>query len=136
MGIPRVRAEKASAANFGKGAAAAIDWVFAHGDDPDIDTPLPKATAPPTSGASGGSPAAPPEDLISNVMDMGFSRPQAIKALKSTNNSVERAVDWLFSHPDDAGDDMDVEPSSESAAAKPAPKLDTAPARTLICLLL
>ncbi len=36
---------------------------------------------------------------------MGFTVPQARKALKETDCNVERAVEWLFSHPDDLGDD-------------------------------
>ena len=32
---------------------------------------------------------------------MGFTRQQAVKALKETNNNMERAVDWLFSHSDE-----------------------------------
>lgn len=31
-------------------------------------------------------------------MGMGFTRDQAMKALKATNNNLERAVDWIFSH--------------------------------------
>lgn len=31
-------------------------------------------------------------------MGMGFSREQATKALKATNNNLERAADWIFSH--------------------------------------
>jgi ubiquitin carboxyl-terminal hydrolase 5/13 len=30
---------------------------------------------------------------------------------------VERAVDWLFSHPDDMGDDMDSSSSSSASSA-------------------
>lgn len=29
---------------------------------------------------------------------MGFTIQQATKALKETNNNVERAADWIFSH--------------------------------------
>lgn len=29
---------------------------------------------------------------------MGFTQSQATKALKQTDNDVERAADWLFSH--------------------------------------
>ena len=37
------------------------------------------------------------------LMDMSFTRDQAVKALKMTDNNMERAVDWIFSHPDDLG---------------------------------
>lgn len=32
------------------------------------------------------------------VMSMGFTREQATKALKATNNDLQRAADWIFSH--------------------------------------
>lgn len=32
------------------------------------------------------------------IMGMGFTRDQAMKALKATTNNLERAVDWIFSH--------------------------------------
>lgn len=43
---------------------------------------------------------------------MGFTPAQARKALRETAGSIERAVEWLFSHPDDDG--------SESASATAA----------------
>lgn len=44
---------------------------------------------------------------------MGFSRSQCIKALQNTDNNVERAADWIFSHPDEI--------NSEDAASSPTP---------------
>jgi hypothetical protein len=32
---------------------------------------------------------------------MGFTRAQALKALKATQNNVERATEWIFSHTED-----------------------------------
>jgi ubiquitin carboxyl-terminal hydrolase 5/13 len=34
-------------------------------------------------------------------MGMGFNEQQATKALKATDNNLERAVDWIFSHTDE-----------------------------------
>lgn len=32
------------------------------------------------------------------IVAMGFNPTQATKALKETNNNIERAADWIFSH--------------------------------------
>ena len=57
-------------------------------------------------------------------MAMSFSEAQARKALKNTNNNVERAVDWIFSHPDDLGDE---EPAPAPAAAPSSDLTDGPP---------
>ena len=46
-------------------------------------------------------PFEPNEDSIAMLQSMGFTRLQCIKALRSTDNNVERAADWIFSHPDE-----------------------------------
>src|SRR5690606_23023293 len=97
MGFPRVRCEKALHATGNSDANAAMEWLFAHMDDPDIDTPVNLSGA-----ESGGAYTADPEKLA--MLDaMGFSGPRATKALKETNGDVERAIEWLFNHPDDDG---------------------------------
>lgn len=45
------------------------------------------------------------------LVDMGFTSAQAKKALRETGGDPERAVEWLFSHPDDTGLD-DITPAS------------------------
>ncbi|KAL1839985.1 hypothetical protein VTJ49DRAFT_948 [Mycothermus thermophilus] len=97
MGFPRVRCEKALHATGNSDANAAMEWLFGHMDDPDIDTPVNL-----TVSAGGGAYTADPEKLA--MLDaMGFSGPRATKALKETNGNVERAIEWLFNHPDDEG---------------------------------
>jgi len=109
MGFPRVRCEKALHATGNTNADAAMEWLFAHMDDPDIDVPLDLGTAQHTDQAD-------PEKLA--MLDsMGLGGPRAMKALKETNGDVERAIEWLFSHPDDEGDSGDAEEA--------APKSDT-----------
>ena len=40
--------------------------------------------------------------LLSNLLDMGFSREQSLRALKATGGkSVDQAIDWCFSHPEE-----------------------------------
>ncbi|KAI0506028.1 ubiquitin carboxyl-terminal hydrolase 14 [Xylaria bambusicola] len=98
MGFPRNRSEKALYATGNSDANSAMEWLFSHMEDPDIDDPLVL-----TSTGSGGGDGADPEK-IEMLGAMGFNAPQARKALKETNGDVERAVEWLFSHPDDQGD--------------------------------
>jgi len=50
---------------------------------------------------------------------MGFTNAQARKALIETSNNVERAVEWLFSHPDDSGD-VEMAPANADTAALPS----------------
>ena len=50
------------------------------------------------------------------LTDMAFTRDQAIKALKETDNNVERAVDWIFNHPNDMGGDVEEEAGTSKFA--------------------
>ncbi|KAH7313863.1 hypothetical protein B0I35DRAFT_480509 [Stachybotrys elegans] len=112
MGFPRNRCERALHATGNSDANAAMEWLFGHMEDPDIDAPLD------LGGQSGGGSTADPEK-IEMLGAMGFGAPQAKKALKETGGDVERAVEWLFSHPDDQGT-FDDEPAAESKPKEPA----------------
>ena len=102
MGMPEIRAQRAALATQNAGAEIAMNWLFEHMDDPDIDKPLPPApgASKPGGGGGGSSKPAPSEEAISSLIDMGFNRDQAITGLKNTDLNLERAIDWLFSHPD------------------------------------
>lgn len=109
MGFPRVRCEKALHATGNADAEAASNWLFSHMEDPDIDTPVDLGGS---SGSKSSGSAIDPE-AIENLGNMGFSAPQARQALKETNGDIERAVDWLFSHPDAQGDFDEGGPTSD-----------------------
>ena len=49
------------------------------------------------------------------LMDMAFTRDQAVKALKMTDNNMERAVDWIFNHPNDLGTDPEDEAEASTS---------------------
>lgn len=114
MGFPRNRAEKALHATGNSDANAAMEWLFAHLDDADIDAPL-------DLGSGSGADTADPEK-VEMLGAMGFLAPQAKKALKETGGDVERAVEWLFSHPDDQGiiEDDNAGQSGEAPQKEPA----------------
>ncbi|PSS17338.1 E3 ubiquitin-protein like [Actinidia chinensis var. chinensis] len=62
--------------------------------------------------SSGGSlTAGPPpnESTIAMIVEMGFSRSRAEEALRHVgSNSVELAMEWLFSHPEEAHEDDEL----------------------------
>lgn len=122
MGFPRVRCEKALHATGNTDADTAMNWLFAHMEDADIDDPL-QITAP----SSGGGGVVHAES-VEMMAAMGIGAPQARKALKETGGDVNRAVDWVFSHPDDQGDFEDE--SADAAAASTAPGAATTVAGT------
>ncbi|KAH8977355.1 ubiquitin carboxyl-terminal hydrolase 14 [Lactarius akahatsu] len=105
MGFPQVRCQKALLATGNSDPEAAMEWLFAHMEDPDIDDPI--------LAAGGPEPSAEQVDMLA---DMGFSRAQARKALRETSGDAERAVEWLFSHPDDTGEDEQPPPAGSTAA--------------------
>ncbi|KAF2688077.1 hypothetical protein K458DRAFT_440797 [Lentithecium fluviatile CBS 122367] len=128
MGFPRVRCEKALHATGNADPEAASNWLFGHMEDPDIDDPV-DFNASSGSGRAAASVIDP--EKIESLGAMGFNAPQARQALKETGGDMERAVDWLFSHPD-AACDFDEGGSSETQAdakEKALPGSDKLPAR-------
>jgi len=121
MGFPRVRCERALHATGNVDAEIAAGWLFEHMEDPDIDQPLDRGGSKHTSG--GGSLASVDPDKIGNLGAMGFSAPQARQALKETGGDMERAVDWLFSHPDAMGD-FGEEDNASAGTIAAAPKTE------------
>ncbi|KAI0816905.1 ubiquitinyl hydrolase [Trametes gibbosa] len=99
MGFPTTRCQKALLATGNSDPEAAMEWLFAHMEDPDIDAPI---QLPSSAVASGGP--EPSAEQVGMLVDMGFTPAQARKALRETGGNAERAVEWLFSHPDDSGE--------------------------------
>ena len=132
MGFPEIRCQKALHATGNADADAAMNWLFAHMEDPDIDEPL-KLTA----GAGATQSGADPEEMAM-LESMGIGAPQARKALKECNGDVERAVDWVFSHPDDQGDfGDDATETAEAPGARELAGSSTLPAnfelQSIVC---
>ncbi|XP_042046787.1 E3 ubiquitin-protein ligase UPL2-like [Salvia splendens] len=59
---------------------------------------------------AGGRTGPPPnETTISTIVEMGFTRSRAEEALRQVgSNSVELAMEWLFSHPEEAQEDDEL----------------------------
>lgn len=92
------------------GVEAALQWLQEHAGDSDIENPF---VPPGTEPSKGKTTFIPNEEHVAMIQSLGFTREQAIKGLKNTNNDVERACDWMFSHPEEI--DGPDEPSSGPA---------------------
>lgn len=120
MGFPRVRCEKALHATGNADADAAMNWLFAHMEDPDIDEPLNLSGTAPSAGDDA--------EKIAQLGEMGISAPQARKALRECDGDVGRALDWVFSHPDDQGDFNEDSIAGQDSAPKAWPGSSDVPA--------
>ncbi|ODV78102.1 ubiquitinyl hydrolase [Suhomyces tanzawaensis NRRL Y-17324] len=96
MGFPEPRCLKGLYHTGNNNAEDAMNWIFAHMDDIDIDDPfvVPQAAA---------EPQGPSEEQIEALSVMGFSHQLSKKALLLNNNDANAAVEWLFANPDDDG---------------------------------
>ncbi|GFT00664.1 ubiquitin carboxyl-terminal hydrolase 5 [Nephila pilipes] len=93
MGFPLDACKKALYFTQNEGIDSAMNWVMEHMNDPDFMDPfhLP--------GANKNNPNFTPNSAASaTIVSMGFTPAQAAKALEATDNNLERAVDWIFSH--------------------------------------
>ncbi|XP_074887547.1 ubiquitin carboxyl-terminal hydrolase 13 isoform X2 [Buteo buteo] len=106
MGFPLEACRKAVYYTGNLGAEVAFNWIIAHMEEPDFAEPLviPAFGEVASSGAAVfgavGLDNQPPEEMVAIIISMGFQRNLAIQALKATNNNLERALEWIFSHPE------------------------------------
>jgi len=104
MGFHANAARRAVVESGNSGSEAATNWIMQHMDDANLNDPL---------DVPNGSDTAfiPNEEAVQSIEGMGFTSVQAKKALKATDNNVERAVDWIFSHMDELNDPDPVQPA-------------------------
>ncbi|KAJ5172262.1 hypothetical protein N7492_004855 [Penicillium capsulatum] len=122
MGFPAVRCEKALHATGNMDPEAAMNWLFAHMEDPDIDKPLVLGST------TGGSESVEQdESKIAQLGEMGIEAARARRALTATDGDVNRALDWVFSHPDD--DVTGGDSTADTGVPQGSPGYDTLPAR-------
>jgi len=102
MGFSENGAKRAALATGNADVQVAMEWVMNHMGDPDFNDPLPVA-AEVAPGAGGGAPGFQADPASVEMLGaMGFSAEHAAIALEQCSGSLERAADWLFSHPDPA----------------------------------
>lgn len=92
MGFSKNAAERAIVNTGNSGAETAMNWLFEHMEDPQLNEPLSKDTGSSNTNIN--------EADIENLVMMGFTRDHSINALKATDSNLERAVEWIFSHPE------------------------------------
>ncbi|KFQ34533.1 Ubiquitin carboxyl-terminal hydrolase 13, partial [Mesitornis unicolor] len=126
MGFPLEACRKAVYYTGNLGAEVAFNWIIAHMEEPDFAEPLLISAFGEiaSSGAAAfgavGLDNQPPEEMVSIIISMGFQRNLAIQALKATNNNLERALEWIFNHPEleeesePALDVMDMENNTDA----------------------
>ena len=112
MGFTELQAQHALIETQSASAEVAVEWLLSNMDNPVLAEPIVKSGSQST--------ASFPEDSIRALEDMGFSRPQVMRALKETGGNMDRAVDYLFNHPEE---EMEVEPQAEEAATESNYKL-------------
>lgn len=103
MGFDKEGCRKAVYHTKNQGVEPAMNWVLEHMGDADFNSPL---ILPGSQDSK-----AVDEESLAMIISMGFTEAQAIKALKATDNNLERAADWIFSHAHEL-DSMEEESSA------------------------
>lgn len=108
MGFNYFHCQKAAIKTLNAGVEEAMNWLLSHMEDPDIDDPIsqePQSAEVPVDEAS-----------IATLISFGFQEEVARKALMASGGDIEKATDWIFSHPEDSGStDTDATSSATQA---------------------
>ncbi|PKY02892.1 ubiquitinyl hydrolase [Aspergillus campestris IBT 28561] len=130
MGFPQPRCVKALQATGNSDVEAAMNWIFAHMDDADIDDP------PATQGEEPQQDSA----KVLQLGEMGINEQHAKKALAATSGDINRAIDWVFSHPEEmteVGSANHESDTHQPSSHRPLKGFSTTPARyqlrSIIC---
>ena len=96
MGFSENRSCRALYHTGNKDAETAMNWIFGHMEEAEIDAPFAFPADETTSSLV-------LQEAIDNLVSMGFPAKVAKKALLLSLGDVNSALEWLFSHPDDDG---------------------------------
>lgn len=99
MGFTENKAKHALYATGNNSAEAAMNWLFEHLEDPQIDQPFEVLR----KGGSGELGYSIDDDKLASLSSMGFAEQLSRKALILNNGNMEASVEWLFGNPDDNG---------------------------------
>lgn len=131
MGFPQVRCERALYSTGNSDLEAAMNWLLSHLEDPEIDEPINK------KGVSGNWADEADATKVAQLNDMGIDDSRAKRALVATGGDINRAIDWVFSHPDNMDENPAEQQANEGSGNIPPPGFNTAPAtyqlHSIIC---
>ncbi|XP_066333424.1 ubiquitin carboxyl-terminal hydrolase 14-like [Miscanthus floridulus] len=92
MGFNYLHCQKAAINTSNTGVEEAMNWLLSHMDDPDINDPISKD--------SRASEPSVDEASVQTLVSFGFQEDVAITDLKASGGNIEKATDWIFSHPE------------------------------------
>ncbi|XP_052166603.1 ubiquitin carboxyl-terminal hydrolase 14 isoform X1 [Oryza glaberrima] len=92
MGFNYLHCQKAAISTSNTGVEEAMNWLLSHMDDPDINDPISKD--------SQAAEQTVDETSVQTLVSFGFQEDVARKALAASGGNIERATDWIFSHPE------------------------------------
>lgn len=111
MGFSSLHCQKAAINTSNAGVEAAMNWLLAHMDDTDIDTPISQV----------GPNAVVDQSQVDTLISFGFHEDLARKALKASGGDIEKATDWIFNNPGASEkSDMDTSCSNENSVVDAA----------------
>ncbi|XP_006645559.1 ubiquitin carboxyl-terminal hydrolase 14 [Oryza brachyantha] len=112
MGFNYLHCQKAAISTSNTGVEEAMNWLLSHMDDPDIDDPISKD--------SQAAEQTVDETSVQTLVSFGFQEDVARKALAASGGNIERATDWIFSHPETSSSAPTVDSSTSNMEADDA----------------
>lgn len=97
MGFSENGCRKAAIATLNADVELALNWIISHMEDADFNEPIESSIKKNVVAENIGI----NDESLSMIVSMGYTEKQALAALKTNNNDLERAVEWIFSHIDD-----------------------------------
>ncbi|XP_074586627.1 ubiquitin carboxyl-terminal hydrolase 14-like isoform X2 [Curcuma longa] len=109
MGFNYLHCQKAALNTANAGVEEAMTWLLSHMDDPDIDEPI-------SYNSHAMEVQSIDETSVETLISFGFHEEVARKALKASGGDIEKATDWIFSHPE-ASSSKDTDATSNAVEA-------------------
>lgn len=92
MGFNYFACQKAAINTSNAGLEEAMNWLLLHTEDPDINDPISQDPMPAEDTID--------EASLQTLVSFGFPEDVSRMALKASGGNIERATEWVFSHPE------------------------------------